>query len=292
MSAGPDIDVMLVGRDVDELRRAADEVEGRLREYAGVYGITHSFHGRQGGDAARDPPRGRDARPEPRGPGPSGPSGLLRRGGAADPARTRRHPGDGPLSRGRASLVWATSNRCASGRRRAPRSPSSRSPRSSRDAASRRSAASTAGRSVNVTASVDGSITTAGDVTANLEARILPEVLARHPGVYHSFDGMQAEQADSVAGLRTGFAIAMLAVFALLAVPPPVLRATVDHHERDPVRPRGRGDRPHAARRHRELHHDVRSRGAVRRRRQRQPGDGVLHQPESRDPRRPAHRHP
>ncbi len=44
-------------------------------------------------------------------------------------------------------------------------------------------------------------------------------MLARHPGVYYTLEGMQAEQQDSIGGLQTGFAVAMLAIFALLAIP-------------------------------------------------------------------------
>ena len=44
-------------------------------------------------------------------------------------------------------------------------------------------------------------------------------VLESYPGVHWSFEGMQAEQADGIAGLQTGFMIALLAIFALLAIP-------------------------------------------------------------------------
>ena len=44
-------------------------------------------------------------------------------------------------------------------------------------------------------------------------------MLARHPGVRYVFEGVQAEQVDAVGGLQSGFLIALLAIFALLAVP-------------------------------------------------------------------------
>ena len=37
-----------------------------------------------------------------------------------------------------------------------------------------------------MTASVDPAVTSAADVIADLNARILPEVLARHPGVFYT----------------------------------------------------------------------------------------------------------
>ena len=74
-------------------------------------------------------------------------------------------------------------------------------------------------RAVNVTASVDASVTSGGEVNADLATRILPVILARHPGIYYSFEGMQAEQADSLGGLQSGFIVALLGIFALLAIP-------------------------------------------------------------------------
>ena len=57
------------------------------------------------------------------------------------------------------------------------------------------------------------------DVVEALQAEVLPGVLARHPGVYYSLEGMQAEQRDAIAGLQAGFIIALFAIFALLAIP-------------------------------------------------------------------------
>ena len=55
---------------------------------------------------------------------------------------------------------------------------------------------------MNVTAAVDPAISSAGPVAADLAARTLPDVLARHPGVAWPFQGAQAEQADAVGGLQ------------------------------------------------------------------------------------------
>ena len=53
---------------------------------------------RQGRDAAGHPPAGGDPRAYAAGPGQPGPSGVLRRGGAADPARAGGHTRHGALS--------------------------------------------------------------------------------------------------------------------------------------------------------------------------------------------------
>ena len=74
-------------------------------------------------------------------------------------------------------------------------------------------------RAVNVTAAVDPTITSAAAVIADLESRLLPEVLAGHPGVFYTFEGAQAEQTETVGGLQRGFLLAVLMIFALLAVP-------------------------------------------------------------------------
>ena len=74
-------------------------------------------------------------------------------------------------------------------------------------------------RAVNVTAAVDASLTSAAEINADLETRILPTVLASFPGISFSFEGMQAEQQESLAGLQVGFSISLLAICALLAIP-------------------------------------------------------------------------
>jgi multidrug efflux pump subunit AcrB len=74
-------------------------------------------------------------------------------------------------------------------------------------------------RAVNVTASVDPALTSAGAVIGDLRTRILPEVLASYPGVFYTFEGIMAEQRDAVGGLQRGFVLALLMIFALLAVP-------------------------------------------------------------------------
>ena len=74
-------------------------------------------------------------------------------------------------------------------------------------------------RVVDVTASVDETVTSSGAVLADLQNRVLPEVLPRHAGVYYVFEGAAAEQEETIGVLRTGFIVALLAIFTLLAVP-------------------------------------------------------------------------
>ena len=218
MSPGEDVDVMLIGPDMDRLRAAADDVKTQLHAYTGVYGITDSFRagkremklgikpeaatlgltlqdlGRQVrqafyGEEAQRIQRGRDdIRVMVRYP-----FDQRRSLGDLENMRIRTSNG-GEVPFGQAALVEP--GRGFASIKRVDRN-----------------------RAVNVTASVDESVTSGGAVIADLRARILPEVFARHPGVRYVFEGIQAEQEEAVGGLQIGFTIALLVIFALLAIP-------------------------------------------------------------------------
>ena len=218
MTPGDDIDVQLAGRDTDVLRAAATDVKRRLAEYAGVFEISDSFRagkeeiklgikpaaetlgltledlGRQVrqafyGEEAQRIQRGRDdIRVMVRYPRDD-----RRSLGDLENMRVRTpNGGEVPFSQ----VAAVEMGRGFASIRRVNRN-----------------------RAVNVTASVEASVTSAGQVIADLEERILPEVLASYPGVSYSFEGAQAEQVDAVAGLQLGFVLALFMIFALLAVP-------------------------------------------------------------------------
>ena len=218
MTPGSDVDVQLAGPDLDRLRSAAEEVKQRLLEYAGVYEVTDTFRagkeemklgikpaaealgltlqdlGRQVrqafyGEEAQRIQRGRDdIRVMVRYP-------RDERRSLGDLENMRiRTPDGGEVPFGSVAVVEP--GRGFASIRRVDRN-----------------------RAVNVTASVDATVTSAGDVIADLNDRILPEVLARHPGVFYTFEGVMAEQRDAVGGLQRGFVLALLTIFALLAVP-------------------------------------------------------------------------
>ncbi|MXW09852.1 MAG: efflux RND transporter permease subunit [Gammaproteobacteria bacterium] len=74
-------------------------------------------------------------------------------------------------------------------------------------------------RVITVTADVDREVITGGEVTEQLAATVLPELAAGDPGLSYSFGGQQQEQVESFGALAGGFALALLAIYALLAVP-------------------------------------------------------------------------
>ena len=74
-------------------------------------------------------------------------------------------------------------------------------------------------RVVNVTADVDRRVTTANDVLNDLQAGPLPRILADYSSLSYSLEGEQREQSRALTGLFSGLALALLVIYALLAVP-------------------------------------------------------------------------
>jgi multidrug efflux pump subunit AcrB len=74
-------------------------------------------------------------------------------------------------------------------------------------------------RTVRVTAGVDGEVSNENEIVASLEASVLPRILADHPGVTYTLEGHQREQAEFLETLQRGYLLALVVVFALLAIP-------------------------------------------------------------------------
>ena len=168
IASGDDLDIMFTGRNVVELRAAADEVKAQLRGFTGVHGITDTFL--EGKSEMQ-----LDIKPA-----------------AETLGLTLQHLG----RQVRQAFYGEEAQRIQRGRddiRVMVRYP----------AEERRSLGNLENMRIR---------TPAG-------AEVLPGVLARHPGVYYSLEGMQAEQRDAIAGLQAGFIIALFAIFALLAIP-------------------------------------------------------------------------
>ncbi len=216
--AGKALHVELRGQDGDGLRDAAAALKRRLAQYPGVFDVTDSFRGgkqelalsirdsaealglslqdlarqvRQAfyGDEAQRIQRGRDdVRVMVRYPQSS-----RRSLGDVEQMRVRMNDGtavpfssvgDYELDRGYATIYRADRRRI-----------------------------------VSVTADVNANVTSPNDIVADLEKNVLPALLADFEGVTYTMQGEQAEQAEFGTFMLRGFGIAMLAIFALLAIP-------------------------------------------------------------------------
>ncbi|MDJ0839913.1 MAG: efflux RND transporter permease subunit [Acidobacteriota bacterium] len=74
-------------------------------------------------------------------------------------------------------------------------------------------------RVINVTADIKAGEANANKIVRDLESDQLQTLLAKYPGLSYTLRGEQKEQAESMNSLGIGFALAMLCVFALLAIP-------------------------------------------------------------------------
>lgn len=73
-------------------------------------------------------------------------------------------------------------------------------------------------RAVDVTAEVDEAVANPSEVMADLERTVLPELVARYPRLTWSVGGERREQEEMMSQLTRGMALALLAIFALLAI--------------------------------------------------------------------------
>jgi multidrug efflux pump subunit AcrB len=73
-------------------------------------------------------------------------------------------------------------------------------------------------RVVSISADVDETKANANDINRNLDMRELPALKLKYPGLQYRFAGEQREIADSLGTLKTGFVLAMLAIYGLLAM--------------------------------------------------------------------------
>ena len=74
-------------------------------------------------------------------------------------------------------------------------------------------------RVVTVTADVDPTVISGNEANSILADSILADLTAAHPDLTYTFGGEQQQQLDSLGALYRGFAIALIMIFALLAIP-------------------------------------------------------------------------
>ena len=73
-------------------------------------------------------------------------------------------------------------------------------------------------RNVQVTANVSPRNQSV-EVINDLKENVLPALITQYPGLHYSFEGKQADMADSVGSLKLSFVFAVLAIYAMLAIP-------------------------------------------------------------------------
>ncbi len=216
--AGAPIELELRGADLPSLRRAAAAVRARLGEIPGVFDVADSFRGGKQelefqvlpsaetlglsladvGRQVRQAFHGEEAQ-------------TLQRG--RDEVEVMvRYPADRRRSLGDVEQMWL----------RAPDGSEVPFTRVARAELGRGFSAIQRvdrERVVTVTADVDVTVGNANEIVADLRERVLPDVLSHYAGVKFSFEGEQAEQRQFLAALTRGQVIALLVIYALLAVP-------------------------------------------------------------------------
>jgi multidrug efflux pump subunit AcrB len=74
-------------------------------------------------------------------------------------------------------------------------------------------------RVVTVTADVDDNVANANEINIELRGDLLPMLAVEYPGLAYDFEGEQREQSESLASMQRNAVIALIAIFALLAIP-------------------------------------------------------------------------
>ena len=74
-------------------------------------------------------------------------------------------------------------------------------------------------RVINVTASVDSKAANTVEILSDLRSKVFPKLKNDYPGLIFDMAGEQKEQRESLASMREGLLMALLIIYALLAIP-------------------------------------------------------------------------
>jgi multidrug efflux pump subunit AcrB len=74
-------------------------------------------------------------------------------------------------------------------------------------------------RVINITASVDSKVANAEEVLLDLKGGLLKGLAVDYPGLNYDLEGEEKERRESMGSMRSGFLMALFAIFALLAIP-------------------------------------------------------------------------
>jgi multidrug efflux pump subunit AcrB len=218
MTTGDAINIQLTGNDVDELRTIAADIRNVLHTYPGVYDISDSFRQGKSEVKLRIKPEAEilglsqlDLARQVRQAFYGEEAQRIQRG--KDDVRVMvRYPYDERISLGDMENMRIRTT----GGTEVPFSTVAEADYgygySTIDRVDRR-------RAISVTAKVDSAIANENEIIAQITANELPDILSQHTGVTYSLEGEQRELRDTMKSLGRGFQFALLAVFALLAIP-------------------------------------------------------------------------
>ena len=74
-------------------------------------------------------------------------------------------------------------------------------------------------RAINILADVDVTQANTTEIIRALDEEDLPSLLAKYPGLTFSWQGERREQQETIAGIASGYPLALIIIYALLAVP-------------------------------------------------------------------------
>ncbi len=218
VSFGAAVDVELTGRDLGQLRVAGEEIKARLADYPGVFDISDSFRA-----GKREIRLELDPRAESLGLSLEALGRQVRQGFyGAEAQRIQRGRDDVRVMVRYPVEERETLASLEDMRIRTPTGaevPFSFAGRAEFGRGFATIQRMDRRRVLNITADVDPAIVTANEVVADLEANVLPEVLAGYPGISSSFAGEQEEQRQTFEGLFEALGVALIVIYGLLAIP-------------------------------------------------------------------------
>ena len=74
-------------------------------------------------------------------------------------------------------------------------------------------------RVINISATVNNQQSNAQEIISDLKQNLLPQLVADYPGLSWDMEGEEKERKESLGSMLSGFKLALVAIFALLAIP-------------------------------------------------------------------------
>jgi multidrug efflux pump subunit AcrB len=72
-------------------------------------------------------------------------------------------------------------------------------------------------RTISVSSDIDETIANASVITGELKANFLPALAERYPGIVYDFEGQEKRTSESLDSIKSGYVLAMMGIFLLLA---------------------------------------------------------------------------